>query len=281
MTGKETSQGFLTRLWSDIISSVLFLSRLPLTAFASAETPDFARSSYTFPLAGLLVALPAALCLVVADAAGLPVIVTSVLVVVVMIVATGALHEDGLADVADGFWGGHTKERKLEIMRDSAIGTYGTLALVLSVFLRIALISALIGELGGLHAAMMFVAAASLSRLAVLYVWIGLPAARALSGASRKSSKRGKEGESLSAKYGIPTKATAMRSIVLALPVVFLSIWFAGPIAIFVAAVFSACAIWLVKKLAESHIGGHTGDVLGATQQMSELGLYLGLVMAI
>ena len=114
-------------LWRDTLASTQFLSRLPVHRIKGTDIPiDFSKSAYTFPLAGVIISLPSAVTLYVALIAGLDNLVAAIIAVTVHLLVTGALHEDGLADVADGFWGGATRERKLEIMRDSAIGTYGS-----------------------------------------------------------------------------------------------------------------------------------------------------------
>ena len=92
---------------------------------------------------GIAVALPAILTALNGIVLGLPSIIIAILIVIVEIITIGALHEDGFADCADGFYGGHTIEQRLEIMRDSTIGTYGALALLLNISLRIACLAAL------------------------------------------------------------------------------------------------------------------------------------------
>ena len=134
-------------LIADTRSSILFLSRLPVSYSAQTTLPDFRKSARCFAFAGMLIAIPTALVLWVASLSGLPALVAALLGVATMMFVTGALHEDGLADTLDGFWGGHSKQRKLEIMRDSAIGTYGVLGLVVTVLLRVGLLSHLIDQI--------------------------------------------------------------------------------------------------------------------------------------
>src|SRR6202034_1238480 len=108
-----------------------------------AAGPDIARAPWAFPLAGVVVALIAAAVYAVAHKIGSPPWVAAALAVATTLAVTGCLHEDGLADTADGFGGGDTRERKLEIMRDSRIGTYGVCALTLSILLRVSAIATL------------------------------------------------------------------------------------------------------------------------------------------
>lgn len=116
-----------------------FLTRLPVRVHGY-DDGDLGRAVGVFPLVGLVVA---AVGIGVRAAAGLVLSpqVASVLAVAAMVLVTGAFHEDGLADAFDGLWGGHTPERRLEIMRDSRLGTYGTVALVIALGLRVALLA--------------------------------------------------------------------------------------------------------------------------------------------
>src|SRR5262245_27854897 len=145
--GQRASQSVaapLKRLFMELLKetmrSLAFVSRLPVSPrWFSDYDGSLAGNVRGFPFAGIIIALPAALVLLVA--ASLPSLVSALIVVAVLIITTGALHEDGLADVADGFYGGASTERRLEIMKDSAIGSYGTLALILSVLLRTVLLA--------------------------------------------------------------------------------------------------------------------------------------------
>ena len=125
----------LRQLAADIVAAVLFCTRLPIPGVAAHSGVDVARAAWAFPIAGALVGLVAAVVYGFARLVGLPPFPAAGLSVAATLVVTGCLHEDGLADVADSF-GAATRERKLEIMRDSRIGTYGGCALALSLLLR-------------------------------------------------------------------------------------------------------------------------------------------------
>jgi adenosylcobinamide-GDP ribazoletransferase len=125
---------WLTTLRRELETATIFLTRLPLR---SQELLPLAAAGRAFPLAGALVGGIGALVFALAAWLGLPPIVAALLAVMATIAATGALHEDGLADTADGIFSGAARERVLEIMRDSRIGTFGALALILSVGLRV------------------------------------------------------------------------------------------------------------------------------------------------
>ncbi|TNF58733.1 MAG: adenosylcobinamide-GDP ribazoletransferase, partial [Rhodobacteraceae bacterium] len=161
---------------------------------------------------------------------------------------TGAMHEDGLADMADGFWGGRSPQRRLEIMADSRIGTYGVLALVFSVGLRWVALAAVLPVLGPL----VLIGLAALSRAGLPSVMTALPHARP---------------GGLSAGVGRPPALTAGLAILVGLGLAGVTCG-AATWALFPA---MALAAFGIAALARARIGGQTGDVLGATQQISEI----------
>ncbi|MEM7641825.1 MAG: adenosylcobinamide-GDP ribazoletransferase, partial [Pseudomonadota bacterium] len=165
------------------------------------------------------------------------------------IAVTGALHEDGLADLADGFWGGFDKDRRLAIMRDSRIGTYGVIALALSLLVRWALIGAAL-EAGHLIWVMVATGAVSRAPMAVLMRW--LPPARP---------------DGLSKGAGTPPPATAWAGLAIAA----LTLLPHGPGPAILAGGLVAAAALGLGCLARAKIGGQTGDVLGACQQVAEI----------
>ncbi len=239
----------------DLAAALGLLTRLPVRASRAARERG-ARAAWAYPLAGALVGALAGLAGWAALALGLPGPVAAGLLLSVQVVLTGALHEDGLADVADGFWGGWTPARRLEIMRDSRIGAYGALALILTLGLRWSSLAALPPE-ALLPAA---IAAGALSRAGMVAVMAALPPARA---------------EGLSARVGRPAAVTAALGGALALALAGLAV---GPAAAFVAATAVSIAAVGMAALARSRIGGQTGDVLGATQQAGELAALIALV---
>ncbi len=272
-----------SNLIQDILSSAQFLSRLPIHKFYNLnETPKFKTSSYTYGVAGILISLPAALIAVLCVWLGLSVWVSAILTVAAGIVTTGALHEDGLADMADGFWGGHTITRKLAIMRDSAIGTYGVLALILSFALRTALLATVFSATDYAACAAVL-AIGGLSRFSMLWPWSTLPQARKADELTSEDNQEitAKEAESLAAKFGAPDQSVFTKSIAFAVPALVLLGFALPPIAMVTSLVFGAAAVVCITGLSRHHIKGHTGDTLGATQQFCEIGLYLGACIAI
>lgn len=114
----------------------MLLTRLPAGKSVSLDNSTVARAAWIFPVVGLLVGATGGGVFMLASHLGLGIASAALLAMGTQVLLTGALHEDGLADTADGFGGGRGRERKLEIMRDSRIGTYGVVALVLVLSLR-------------------------------------------------------------------------------------------------------------------------------------------------
>jgi len=132
------------------IVAVSFLTRLPIPPNLIFEARDVGRAALAFPLVGALLGLIQVIFLKAFEFGGfvpnssLKAVLTAILLVIVSTFATGALHFDGLADMADGFGGGRDKESVLRIMRDSVIGTYGATALILLVLLKVTAIAVLL-----------------------------------------------------------------------------------------------------------------------------------------
>lgn len=237
-------------VFADIVACIGFYTRLPV-AQAGGDGRTFAQTQWAAPVAGALVGLWVGVVAWLALALGLPAPLAAAFALGAGIAATGALHEDGLADTVDGFGGGKDRDGKLAIMRDSRIGSYGVLALGLSLIARWAALAALaaVSPMAALAAA---VAAHAASRAALPALMSGLPSARP---------------DGLSAGIGRIDDATAR--IAAALGFVFLlpgGIGFA-----LVAAVLVAGLAFLVARLALAQVGGQTGDVLGAAQQAGEI----------
>lgn len=255
-------------LLGETARAVGFLSRLPVPQrFFSGPLIPLSETVRSFPIAGIVIALPAAVLLALLDAANAPALIAGGLVVALQIALTGALHEDGLADTADGFGAGADPQRALEIMKDSRIGTYGTIALVLSIGLRVAAIGAL-GVLltpFGAFAALIGVAAAS--RAAMVWHWEALPSARP---------------DGVADSAGQPEETAANWAIALgvAILVICLSVsagLFAGAGALAAIAAVTA----LFTRHAGMRIGGYTGDTIGAAQQFAEIAALVALVLVI
>jgi adenosylcobinamide-GDP ribazoletransferase len=225
------------------------LTRLPIGAPAAPDG-TIAGSSWAFPLVGAGIGALAALAFFIAESLGLSGLPAALLALAAGIALTGALHEDGLADTADGLGGGHSRDDKLAIMRDSRHGTFGILALVLSVALR----AAALAEIGDpLHAGLALVAAHAASRGALPPIMRLLPLARP---------------DGLAAAAGRPSSSVAAAGAAIG-AVIALAIL--GPPTGAVALILTAGATALAALLAWHQIGGYTGDVLGCCQQLGEI----------
>jgi adenosylcobinamide-GDP ribazoletransferase len=248
---------------NDLAACLRFYSRLPAWPAAEAhKPPDFRRAARALPVAGVLIGGCGALALLAAYAFGIPPLPAAACAVAVLVVVTGALHEDGLADAADGFGGGGDREKKLEIMRDSRLGSYGALALILSLILRVTALASLT-EHGVLLGATALIAIGAVSRVAGLAPLAMLQPARA-DGAG--ASALAPDAESLRFALLIAAGLSLLPSMGGA------SLW---QIALADFAALAAAAF--VAHLAKNQIGGYTGDVLGAAQQAAEVSALLFL----
>jgi adenosylcobinamide-GDP ribazoletransferase len=221
---------------------------------------DLRDSVHMFPLVGVVVGLVASLVYAAAVFCNLPPVIAAILTVTCQILMTGALHEDGLADVFDGFGGGRTREEKLAIMRDSRLGTYGALGLILSLGLRISAIAHLADPLIVTQA---LIAAAALSRAAMpVAMWL-LPQART---------------EGLAASAGRPQRGQALLGVGLGVVVSFLCL----PVMVAVVAIAASVAVGALSLgMARRQIGGITGDVLGGMQQIAESSFLIGIIVCL
>ncbi len=256
-------------LAAEALACLRFYTRLPLPAFAveASHPPEpFGRALRWAPLAGLVVGLSGAAALGTAGALGLPPLVGAGLAVAATVLAGGGLHEDGLADVADGFGGGATRARKLEIMRDSRLGTYGALAVGLSLLLRAACLSGLVERGGPGLAAAALLAAASSSR------GFGLMPLALLSTARPDGLAHG-VGRLPPDVFPVACALAAAAGLLLP------ALGGAGVARPLLALGLAALAAGGMTRLARRQIGGATGDVAGACQQLCEIALLVGLLI--
>ena len=238
-----TNRDIAPRILPDLWSASSLLTRLPVPNHQASG----AASAWAWPLVGAVVGALAAVAGGLALWLGLTPGVAAVLVLVLGALLTGGLHEDGMSDTADGLFGGWTRERRLEIMKDSRVGSYGVLALVLVTLARWSALVTILAA-GNLWA---LVAVGALSRAPMGLVMSALPNAR---------------GAGLAHATGRPSAGVALAGTGLALV---LALGFAGwamlPMVLAVALVTD----WLARS-AQARIGGQTGDILGASQQLAE-----------
>lgn len=240
------------RIAEDIVFCLMFFTRLPLPDFDFRER-RLGEAIWAAPLVGVAVGIIGGLAYVVALTLGVPVTVAAGLALAATMLVTGCLHEDGLSDVADGFGGGRTREKKLEIMRDSRIGAYGASALVMSALIRWSAIAALANPL---YACSALIAAHAASR-ALLPAFIHMvPPARP---------------DGLGAGAGIVKADTAYIALAIgATALLATSLGGLVPSVILLTLVFFA-----FRALCLRQIGGQTGDTLGALQQLGEIAVLI------
>jgi adenosylcobinamide-GDP ribazoletransferase len=251
----------------DNLACLRFYTRLPIPVFAFERAPhamlDFQRAIGMLPLTGALVGLIGAGVLALATALRLPPLVAAPLALAALVRATGAFHEDGLADSADGLGGGMTRERKLDIMKDSRIGTFGGAALVLSLMLRAAAMAALCG-FGLAYAAAALVGVAAFSRAVAL-----MPLALL-----RPARDDGLAYQAMNPSPGALRVAAVLAALALGLPL----LAGASPLRLVAAGAAGLAGAYVMTRIAKAEIQGHTGDIAGASQQLAEIAMLLAFV---
>lgn len=244
----------LKMIAADIRIAVSLCTILPVAPATPLEEGEIARAGWALPVAGLLVGLIGAVIYSIAARLGLSPGPSAMLALAATILVTGAMHEDGLADAADGLGGGTGRDHKLEIMRDSRVGTYGACALIASIILRWSAIAG-IGEPHSVAATLLVSHAAARAALPP-FMWV-VPPARL---------------DGLSAGAGQPSRQSAI--IAPGLGALCLIFGF-GPSKAMVGLLLLALAGLILARLAIRQIGGQTGDVLGALEQIGEIAIML------
>jgi adenosylcobinamide-GDP ribazoletransferase len=239
-------------LFTRFLAATAFFTRLPVDPRAGEGR--LADSAWAFPLVGAGIGGAAALAFLLAELIGLASWAGALLAVLAGVAMTGALHEDGLADTADGFFGGRDRKEKLAILRDSRQGTYGVLAIAFSVLLRAAALAG-IGDV--IHAGLALIAAHAASRAALPAVMIGLTPARA---------------DGLGAMAGTPRAGGAIAAALIGAAIALAAL---GPGRGTITLCLTGVTVFAVAELARRQIGGYTGDVLGAFQQVGEIVILL------
>lgn len=246
------------RQLNTFLAAVIFLTRLPVGRFYQFREEEVALSTIYFPVVGSLIGLAGGLALL--TSAVVPSFVAVLLSMLVTICLTGGLHEDGLADSADGLIGGLDRERRLEIMKDSRIGVYGALALWFSLTAKLVLVQTLLAA-SLVTAIRASVIAHCLGRLATVALLSALPYVRL------EYSKSSHFGNKVTFLH---VAIVLVFGIILSLLLLHLQGVICWAIAIVVTFV---CGLYFKDK-----IGGITGDCLGAANQLVELSAYLSLI---
>ena len=240
-----------------LVTSLAFLTRVPLPSFLFSDGVSTDRAVWAFPVVGALIGLALWVLLSLISGFGFHPLVVAVAVVAAGLLITGALHEDGLADVADGLGGGDPA-RRLEIMKDSRLGAFGVLALVLMVVLKAGVVYTLADPLKPGLALALLVGAAAWSRALMTAIWATLPPANPGGLASVRPDVQ---------------QATIALAIALGLLLVLLLL-LPGTGFLPGAAVLAAVVAGLFALFARWQFGGVTGDVCGAAQVLAELAFF-------
>lgn len=253
--------------YDSLVMAIRFFSRLP-TGNSPHLTPNLDRTATALPVASLVIALGPALLLLVSAFAGLPPLFCALLAAAASAIVTGAMSEDAAADAADGLFGGSTPERRLDILKDSRHGTYGVLAIVFVVGLKVAALSALVAR-DPLAASLIWLAVAVMARSGALYLAFSLPPARA-TGAAATAGQVSRNG------FVIGLVLALAIGLVLALP-------FSGALGFALAVTIAALIALGWARLCDRLVGGQTGDLIGALNALLEialLGTFMGIVVA-
>ena len=247
-------EAWLKERADELRASILFLTQLRYGPSPQVDGAAIARAAWAFPLTGILVGLSGAVIYLFAHRLGLPPWPAAALSVAGTMAITGCLHEDGLADTADGFGGGRTRDLKLDIMRDSRIGAFGVCALVLSILLRVSALASL-ADTSLVVPALIATHGAARATLPVFMYFV--PPARQ---------------EGLSASAGQPPRDGVIAAAVLGILIVALCL---GPVLAIAALILIVAIVALLAWLSLAQIDGQTGDVLGAVEQVSEIVILL------
>jgi adenosylcobinamide-GDP ribazoletransferase len=251
MSASEPRAGMRRSVVGGFTTAVAFFTRIPVASSAAGDAA-LTDAAWAFPLAGAGIGAVVAFAFLTAQLIRLGDLPSALLAVLVGLFLTGALHEDGLADSADGIFGGGNRTQRLEIMRDSRHGTFAVLALVLSVALRAGAL-AQIGEV--LFAGLALVAAHAGSRALLPAAMWALKTARA---------------NGLGADAGRPRPLRVIAGLVIALIIAAAAL---GPLRGIIAMAVASLAVAAAAVMAQRRIGGYTGDVLGALQQIGEIAI--------
>lgn len=249
-------------LKDDFIMALRFFSRLP-TGSSPHQKPDLGRIAMALPLASVAIGIGPALLFLGATLIGLPPYFSAALGVAAMVIASGGMAEDALADSMDGLFGGYARERRLEIMKDSRHGTYGVAAMCLFLLLRVTALGA-VATTSPLAAAAIWLAATIVGRSGALWLAVALPAARS---------------DGASAAVG---RLPRLSFIIGALFAVVLLFLLGGPasgiLSLVVALLLSVGVIAGWAAICQRLVGGQTGDLIGALGALIEIAVLSALI---
>lgn len=269
MTNSGDSSGQQSPI-ADIAAAFLLLSRIPVFwyRFTEDRPPNFMTSLWAFPLVGLVIGAAGGCAMLLTQALHLPDLFSALIAMTLMVWLSGAMHEDGLADMADGFGGGHDLEAKVRIMHDSRIGTYGVLALILASLGRISLLPFLANQFQGIDLVIIMALIAATARFQPVFQLAFFPISKHASLAK------------LIAKPGFVQFVIA--ALICAVPLG----WVFGLTTLGVITLPALILSAWIGRLATNHVEGLTGDVMGASTILGEITImacwvaYLGYLAA-
>lgn len=268
--GQYAPQTVLQRMkheWILLLVAVQFLTRIPVPAFTHYEPDWLHQSSRHFPAVGLLVGVLCALVFWLTSSAFTP-LIGAVISTVFGIKLTGAFHEDGLADTCDGLGGGLTRERTLTIMKDSRLGTYGTLGLVSALLIKVTLLAAMPINV----AVIALILGHSASRLLCVSLIALLPY-----GGEIEHAKAKPMAQQLTRAQAMIAGGWLLLGIMVVVSVFPTTVAQVAMEKWLLALILALIATDYMRRLLRRRLQGYTGDGLGATQQLSEVAIYAGL----
>lgn len=258
----------LAKEWRYFLLAVGFFTRIPVPQHTDFNARELNNASKYFPLIGIFVGLIGALIYIL-TAAFLPLSLAVLFSMSATIYLTGAFHEDGLADSADGIGGGWDREQILIIMRDSRLGTYGAITLCLGLFAKFQLLSSLNGQ----WIPVALVVGHAISRLAAIWVMATLNYAKQTGKAKPLATEISGYSLLLANVFGLLPMALVILLLMNHYPIVDITIF----VLMTGLPVMLSWVWWQIKV--KRWLAGYTGDTLGAMQQITELAFYFGLVL--
>ena len=270
-SSKPSVGEFIKHEWRLLLVAVQFLTRLPVPQFANYNPQWLHQSSRHFPGVGLLVGLLCAGVFWLGSILFTP-LVAAVISTAFGIKLTGAFHEDGLADSCDGLGGGLTRERTLEIMKDSRLGTYGVLGLVSALLIKISLLASMPLSV----AIVALIIGHTTSRLLCISLLALLPY-----GGEIEHAKAKPMAQQLTSFQGLLSSGWLLLAGVLVVLMFPATVQQIGIWQWLLALLLGLVATDYMRRLLHRRLEGYTGDGLGATQQLSEIAIYIGLAASI
>lgn len=254
--------------WRYFLLALGFFTRIPVPNFANFQESDLNHSTKYFSLIGIIVGLFGATFFYAASLV-FPHVIAVLISMAATIYLTGAFHEDGLADSADGIGGGWEREQILTIMQDSRLGTYGAVALFLMLIAKFQTLS----HLNPILIPLVLIAGHALSRLWAVLLMATLTYTKPAGKAKPLATQLSKQHMAIAAVFGLLPFFSIISLLIVSKHPQLIVIKFV------LLTLLPSLIVWLWwrAKLVKN-LGGYTGDTLGATQQLTELAFYMGVL---